>query len=163
MKSENFMDQSENWTTPKFYRGSSDIVATDPSTGNRGCDCLAGLDCLFNIIRALRMGSCLSSESRSPRPSSPLGIRKRKTPKKRPGPRNSPSDYRKEEQLHRIPGRMFLNGSNDIASLFTQQGKKGTNQDAMIVWEVGLLSALSLSYCFIRMVEVDLRPFLSEY
>ncbi|XP_052177074.1 probable protein phosphatase 2C 33 [Diospyros lotus] len=81
------------------------------------------------------MGSCLSAESRSPRPSSPLGIRKRKTPKKRPGPRNSSSDYRKEEQLHRIPGRMFLNGSSDVASLFTQQGKKGTNQDAMIVWE----------------------------
>ncbi|KAG8640781.1 hypothetical protein MANES_01G054104v8 [Manihot esculenta] len=35
-----------------------------------------------------------------------------------------------------IPGRLFLNGSSNIASLFTQQGKKGTNQDAMIVWEV---------------------------
>ncbi|KAG8380316.1 hypothetical protein BUALT_Bualt06G0003000 [Buddleja alternifolia] len=30
---------------------------------------------------------------------------------------------------------MFMNGSSDTASLFTQQGKKGTNQDAMIVWE----------------------------
>ncbi|EYU39712.1 hypothetical protein MIMGU_mgv1a008325mg [Erythranthe guttata] len=30
---------------------------------------------------------------------------------------------------------MFLNGSSDVASLFTQQGKKGTNQDAMVVWE----------------------------
>ncbi|XP_057471842.1 probable protein phosphatase 2C 33 [Actinidia eriantha] len=81
------------------------------------------------------MGSCLSSESRSPLPGSPLGIRKRKSSKKRPGSRNSSFDYRREEPLHRIPGRMFLNGSSEVASLFTQQGKKGTNQDAMIVWE----------------------------
>ncbi|XP_028054643.1 probable protein phosphatase 2C 33 isoform X1 [Camellia sinensis] len=82
------------------------------------------------------MGSCLSAESRSPLlPSSPLGIRKRKSSKKRIGSRNSSFDYRREEQLHRIPGRMFLNGSSEVASLFTQQGKKGTNQDAMIVWE----------------------------
>uniref|UniRef100_A0A5B6Z2H6 protein-serine/threonine phosphatase n=1 Tax=Davidia involucrata TaxID=16924 RepID=A0A5B6Z2H6_DAVIN len=84
------------------------------------------------------MGSCLSTESRSPLPSSPtstLGIRRRKSSKKRPGSRNSSFDYRKEEQLHRIPGRTLLNGSSKVASLFTQQGKKGTNQDAMIVWE----------------------------
>ncbi|GFZ14537.1 protein phosphatase 2C family protein [Actinidia rufa] len=81
------------------------------------------------------MGSCLSSESRSPLPGSSLGIRKSKSSKKRPGSRNSSFDYRREEQLHRIPGRMFLNGSSEVASLFTQQGKKGANQDAMIVWE----------------------------
>ncbi|KAG8390741.1 hypothetical protein BUALT_Bualt01G0115100 [Buddleja alternifolia] len=81
------------------------------------------------------MGSCLSSESRSPRPGSPMGVRKRKGSKRRMGSRNSSFDYRREEQLHRTPGRLFLNGSNNIASLFTQQGKKGTNQDAMIVWE----------------------------
>lgn len=111
-------------------------VVTDPSIENRGCDCSAGLECILSIIRALRMGSCLSSESRSPLPTSPLGIKKRKSSKKRPpGSRNSSFDYRREEQLHRIPGRMFLNGSSEVASLFTQQGKKGTNQDAMIVWE----------------------------
>jgi hypothetical protein len=33
---------------------------------------------------------------------------------------------------------MFLNGSTDTVSLFSQQGKKGPNQDAMIVWEVSL-------------------------
>nr|GMD51252.1 probable protein phosphatase 2C 6 [Ipomoea batatas] len=41
----------------------------------------------------------------------------------------------KERALHQIPGRLFANGSSAVASLFTQQGKKGTNQDAMIVWE----------------------------
>ncbi|KAL6501051.1 putative protein phosphatase 2C 33 [Orobanche hederae] len=84
------------------------------------------------------MGSCLSGESRrSPLPSSPMGVRKKKGFKRRAISRNNSFDYnRKEEQLlHRIPGRMFLNGSSGIASLFTQQGKKGTNQDAMIVWE----------------------------
>ncbi|CAL5364803.1 unnamed protein product [Camellia sinensis] len=111
------------------------VFVTDSSTENRGCDCIAGLECILNIIRALRMGSCLSSDSRSPPPSSPLGIRKKKVSKKRPGSRNSSFDCRREEQLHRIPGRMFLNGSTEVASLFTQQGKKGTNQDAMIVWE----------------------------
>lgn len=82
------------------------------------------------------MGSCISSETRSPLSSPPLGgFRKRKSSKKRPGSRNSSFDYRREEQLHRIQGRLFLNGSSDVASLFSQQGTKGTNQDAMIVWE----------------------------
>lgn len=117
----------------------------DPNTEDRGCDCLAGLECLLNIIRALRMGSCLSTESRSPLPGSPsVGVRKRKTTKKRPASRNSSFEYRREEMLHRVQGRMFLNGSSDVASLFTQQGKKGTNQDAMIVWEVKLLSSSDL-------------------
>ncbi|KAF8369913.1 hypothetical protein HHK36_032054 [Tetracentron sinense] len=40
-----------------------------------------------------------------------------------------------EQELHRIPGRMFVNSSSNIACLFTQQGRKGTNQDAMLVWE----------------------------
>lgn len=92
------------------------------------------------------MGSCLSADSRSPIPGSPSsalgGLRKRKSLKKRPGSRNSSFDYRKEEQLHRIPGRFFLNGASEVASLFTQQGKKGTNQDAMIVWEVCLIPFL---------------------
>ncbi|XP_073159227.1 probable protein phosphatase 2C 6 [Henckelia pumila] len=39
------------------------------------------------------------------------------------------------ERLFQIPGRLFSNGATRIASLYTQQGKKGTNQDAMIVWE----------------------------
>ncbi|PHT82531.1 putative protein phosphatase 2C 33 [Capsicum annuum] len=82
------------------------------------------------------MGSCLSSDSRSPHPGSPATpVRRRRSSKRRSGSRNSSFDYHKEELLHRIPGRMFLNGSSEVASLFSQQGKKGTNQDAMIVWE----------------------------
>ncbi|KAJ8421891.1 hypothetical protein Cgig2_009610 [Carnegiea gigantea] len=110
--------------------GFCEAVVTDPSRENRGCDCIAGLECIVNIIRALRMGSCLSAESRSPLPGSPstgLGFRKRNS-KKRFGSRSS-------SDLHKIPGRLFANGSTEFASLFTQQGRKGTNQDAMIVWE----------------------------
>lgn len=100
------------------------------------------------------MGSCLSAESRSPLPGSPasphLANMKRRNSRKKPGS----FDYRKE-QLHRIPGRFFLNGSSDVASLFTQQGKKGTNQDAMIVWEVSSFYAFShvaLLFFFIRIM-----------
>lgn len=46
-----------------------------------------------------------------------------------------------ERALHQIPGRLFSNGASCIASLYTQQGKKGTNQDAMIVWEVSFLES----------------------
>ncbi|BAT83519.1 hypothetical protein LR48_Vigan03g039400 [Vigna angularis] len=83
------------------------------------------------------MGSCFSAESRSPRPTSPsTSFRKRKSnAKKRLGSRASSFEYWRNEPLHRIPGRIFLNGSSQVASLFTQQGKKGTNQDAMVVWE----------------------------
>ncbi|KAK1313743.1 putative protein phosphatase 2C 33 [Acorus calamus] len=41
-----------------------------------------------------------------------------------------------KEQMRKAPGRSYLNGATEVASLFTQQGKKGTNQDAMIVWEM---------------------------
>ncbi|RRT43650.1 hypothetical protein B296_00035826 [Ensete ventricosum] len=38
-----------------------------------------------------------------------------------------------EDELDRVPGRMFLNGASEAACLYTQQGRKGTNQDAMIL------------------------------
>jgi hypothetical protein len=31
---------------------------------------------------------------------------------------------------------MYANGASNTACMFTQQGRKGTNQDAMLVWEV---------------------------
>ncbi|MFS8007050.1 putative protein-serine/threonine phosphatase [Helianthus anomalus] len=110
---------------------------TDPAIENQVVVTVGGLECIISIIRALRMGSCFSAESRNPLPASPtstLGIGKRKNYKKRP-PRLRSFDHAREEQLRRIAGRMCLNGSSEVASLFTQQGKKGTNQDAMIVWE----------------------------
>ncbi|CAN4117864.1 unnamed protein product [Withania somnifera] len=40
-----------------------------------------------------------------------------------------------ERGLEQIQGRLVGNGGSSVACLYTQQGKKGINQDAMIVWE----------------------------
>ncbi|GKV03863.1 hypothetical protein SLEP1_g16105 [Rubroshorea leprosula] len=39
------------------------------------------------------------------------------------------------QHLPSIPNRIFTNGKSRSACVFTQQGRKGINQDAMIVWE----------------------------
>nr|KYP53412.1 putative protein phosphatase 2C 52 [Cajanus cajan] len=38
-------------------------------------------------------------------------------------------------QLPSLPNRIFTNGKSRSSCIFTQQGRKGVNQDAMIVWE----------------------------
>ncbi|XP_061337580.1 probable protein phosphatase 2C 52 [Gastrolobium bilobum] len=38
-------------------------------------------------------------------------------------------------QLPSLPNRVFTNGKSRSSCVFTQQGRKGINQDAMIVWE----------------------------
>ncbi|KAK7343218.1 hypothetical protein VNO77_11791 [Canavalia gladiata] len=45
------------------------------------------------------------------------------------------SNYNEEMGLHRVPRRLFLNGSSHVGSLFCKQGKKGINQDAILLWE----------------------------
>lgn len=45
------------------------------------------------------------------------------------------------QHLASIPNRIFTNGRSRSSCIFTQQGRKGINQDAMIVWEVGVLSS----------------------
>ncbi|KAK8467262.1 hypothetical protein PHAVU_007G001500 [Phaseolus vulgaris] len=45
------------------------------------------------------------------------------------------SDYRIEMRVHRVPGRLFLNGSSQVASLFCKQGNGTINQDAMLLWD----------------------------
>ncbi|KAK7295639.1 hypothetical protein RJT34_18550 [Clitoria ternatea] len=99
----------------------------------RGSDseCLNGFECFLNIVRALGMGSCISEVgaggssppllSYSPESNLDGGKRRRL--------RGSSSfDYK-------VPGRMFLNGSSEVASMYCKQGRKGVNQDAMLVWE----------------------------
>ncbi|XP_074284916.1 putative protein phosphatase 2C 1 [Silene latifolia] len=39
------------------------------------------------------------------------------------------------QRLLSIPNRIFMNGKSRSSCIFTQQGRKGINQDAMIVWE----------------------------
>ncbi|KAF3457008.1 hypothetical protein FNV43_RR01665 [Rhamnella rubrinervis] len=94
------------------------------------------------------MGSCFSGDgftdiSYAPGSSSSSKMRNSYRMKNRrpssstssPSSSNATADSKMEIWLHRVPGRFFLNGSTDVASLFTKQGKKGVNQDAMIVWE----------------------------
>lgn len=52
--------------------------------------------------------------------------------KRRSGKNDQPLN---QSQIH-VAGKMCVNGASDVACLYTQQGKKGTNQDAMVVWEV---------------------------
>ncbi|XP_023005026.1 probable protein phosphatase 2C 33 [Cucurbita maxima] len=90
------------------------------------------------------MGSCLSGERKNRKivyseiasTSHNDAVCTRKSSKMKITRRGCPADdATREMSLHRVPGRMFLNGSTDNATLFTRQGKKGVNQDAMIVWE----------------------------
>ena len=48
------------------------------------------------------------------------------------------------KEIIEIPGRMCINASSKIACLHTQQGKKGTNQDAMLLWEVRFIYLFTL-------------------
>ncbi|KAI9114911.1 hypothetical protein K1719_013924 [Acacia pycnantha] len=108
------------------------LEAADTVVDVGGSDCLGGLECFLNIVRALGMGSCLSVAH--PLPYSPESTSE--SAKRRRRLKSSSSfDYKTELGLHKIPGRMFVNGSSEVASLFCKQGKKGINQDAMLVWE----------------------------
>uniref|UniRef100_A0A5B6ZQF6 protein-serine/threonine phosphatase n=1 Tax=Davidia involucrata TaxID=16924 RepID=A0A5B6ZQF6_DAVIN len=87
------------------------------------------------------MGGCISTSSRSSCSSrsngetiSPsclgIGLCLRK------GTRKTFSDHVTTLQhLSSIPNRIFTNGRSRTSCIFTQQGRKGINQDAMIVWE----------------------------
>lgn len=92
------------------------------------------------------MGSCLSSEAPAAG-DGPAAWRKRRHGsregaaagagaaggggKKLPGGAGEMT----EDELARVPGRLCGKGASAVACLHTQQGRKGTNQDAMVVWE----------------------------
>lgn len=63
----------------------------------------------------------------------------------------------RERELRRIPERMFLNGSSDVACIFTKQGKKGTNQDSMLVWEVTINKHVLLLCPVLCLLLIDLK------
>lgn len=50
------------------------------------------------------------------------------------------------EGVQEVSGRLISSGSSEIACLYTQQGKKGTNQDAMLVFEVRFLYIHSIFF-----------------
>ncbi|OEL30673.1 putative protein phosphatase 2C 66, partial [Dichanthelium oligosanthes] len=90
------------------------------------------------------MGSCLSSEApaagdgpawqkrrRGSREGAGAGGAFSSGGKKLPGGGGEMT----EDELARVSGRMYGNCASAVACLHTQQGRKGTNQDAMVVWE----------------------------
>ncbi|KAE9611646.1 hypothetical protein Lal_00011713 [Lupinus albus] len=79
------------------------------------------------------MGSCLSGSALESEPLSDIG--NGGNGKRRRLTTSSSFDHRLEMKLHRVPGRIFLNGSTQVASLYCKQGRKGVNQDAMLLWE----------------------------
>jgi hypothetical protein len=100
------------------------------------------LECIFSILKALRMGSCLYTDGRiiSTVPLSPFtprtSVRRRRNKRYMSNMLNSAAEVKADEQISRIPGRMFANGASNVACRFMQQGQKRTNQDAMLVGEV---------------------------
>ncbi|KAJ1699839.1 hypothetical protein LUZ63_008351 [Rhynchospora breviuscula] len=85
------------------------------------------------------MGMCISTETSSKRwpPEMRLSRRKQKVKERMPerGGGAAPTVDLPEDELNHVPHRMVSSGSSHVACLHTQQGKKGTNQDAMVVWE----------------------------
>ncbi|KAI4322641.1 hypothetical protein L6164_022315 [Bauhinia variegata] len=87
------------------------------------------------------MGCCVSTSSKStcssgsngealPPPCLGIGFRGQKSSRK------TFSDHVISlHHLPSLPNRIFSNGKSRSSCIFTQQGRKGINQDAMIVWE----------------------------
>ena len=106
------------------------------------------LDCLLGMLRALGI-LWAARPQRQPRTLPPRGA----------VPATAHSRNFAAE-LRQIPGRIAGNGACAAASLYTMQGKKGVNQDAMIVWEVRahtivyLLSPLQFLFHVIHAVVV---------
>ncbi|OAY76580.1 putative protein phosphatase 2C 74 [Ananas comosus] len=90
----------------------------------------------MGVMVTLGMGSCLPGEERGVWARVPAWRRQRKwAAGKRKGATMGVGARVEEELLSRVPGRLVGNGESRVASLFTQQGRKGVNQDAMIFWE----------------------------
>ncbi|CAN6278544.1 unnamed protein product [Urochloa humidicola] len=79
--------------------------------------------CLLGVLGALGVSwGTAARPRRQPRPPLPRGP--------------APADARRfAAELRATPGRIAGNGACAVASLYTLQGKKGVNQDAMIFWE----------------------------
>ncbi|GJM85003.1 hypothetical protein PR202_ga00730 [Eleusine coracana subsp. coracana] len=89
-------------------------------TGGRCLEDFA--DCLLGVLRALGLTSWAAARppQGQPRP---------------PPPRGAADARRLAAELRAVPGRIAGNGASAVASLYTLQGRKGVNQDAMVFWE----------------------------
>ncbi|KAF0936086.1 hypothetical protein E2562_038619 [Oryza meyeriana var. granulata] len=95
-----------------------------PAVGGGGSCIEDILGCLLGMLRALGV-TWATRPQRQPR----------LAPQPPRGPAPGADGRRVAAELRGIPGRIAGNGACAVASLYTLQGKKGVNQDAMIVWE----------------------------
>jgi hypothetical protein len=110
------------------------MAATGPAAGASGAEggsggrCLEDFfDCMLGVLRALGLTWVAARPSKGEPCTAP--------PRAVAGA--APMDARRlAAELRGIPGRIAGNGASAVASLYTLQGKKGVNQDAMILWEV---------------------------
>ncbi|MBA0873044.1 hypothetical protein Goshw_025820 [Gossypium schwendimanii] len=87
------------------------------------------------------MGGCVSTSSRST--SGSMGRREEVSPRccdfgfcgQKRTKRTFSDHVIALHHLPSVPNRVFTNGKSRSSCIFTQQGRKGINQDAMIVWE----------------------------
>ena len=71
------------------------------------------------------------------------------------------------QHLPSIPNRIFMNGKSRTSCIFTQQGRKGINQDAMVVWEVSSVLQVGMISNYIWLLVSQsgfefLQDFMSE-
>lgn len=92
------------------------------------------------------MGSCLSTDDSGDEVGCGRVARAKRKQRKRRVMEVLAAEAKTNELLCRMPGRMSTNGSSSCACIFTQQGRKGTNQDAMVVWE-NFASRTDTTFC----------------
>lgn len=64
------------------------------------------------------------------------------------------------QNLPSAPNRIFMNGKSRSSCIFTQQGRKGINQDAMVVWEVCSVSVLPQIVSCMKLLFIEVRASL---
>lgn len=100
---------------------------------------LISVKCIRSV--AEQMGGCVSTSSRSACSSGSNGekISSSRLGFKLCGRKRTKKTFADHgvtlQHLPSIPNRIFSNGKSRTSCIFTQQGRKGINQDAMIVWE----------------------------
>lgn len=67
-------------------------------------------------------------------------------------PSGASAEGRRPELIRGAPGRIAGNGACASASLYTMQGKKGVNQDAMVVVEVYYLSCVFFFHFYLLLI-----------
>ncbi|KAL9662384.1 hypothetical protein QQ045_027217 [Rhodiola kirilowii] len=80
------------------------------------------------------MGSCVSTSTQSSDGDSVCSSHQGSKFHEQGQPKKTNSEI-DLQNLASVPNRIFSNGKNRSSCMFTQQGQKGINQDAMIVWE----------------------------